>query len=300
MDSHTRRDFALRTAGLAISVSAAVQAQPVPSVPKGPWTKEGDVQRGGTRIHYAEMGSGPPVILLHKLGGWIADWRHIAPALSKSYRVIAIDMPGHGDSMINGPAPFLQSLPESAAVLLAAIDDLKIDRFDIVGSSLGATCGIVMAGLWPERIKHLAMIGAALNPGVKREDLEKAVEPPGQWDAKGLPIPRSFEGAMDRAGISDRAIHDEQNASRAKAGAWVLPSQRGVAAAAVASYLPRITAPTLLIYGENGGYKNYEAVAKAKVKRIRTVTVPGAGSFTYQDRPRETEALLLPFLAQPI
>src|SRR5687768_13578075 len=116
--AHTRRDFALMAAGLAVSGPALAQ------VPKGPWTEEGAVQRGGTRIHYVGMGNGPPLILLHKLGGWVSDWRHIAPALAKTHRVIAMDMPGHGDSTVNGPAPFLQSLGESAAVILAALDDL--------------------------------------------------------------------------------------------------------------------------------------------------------------------------------
>ena len=118
MPAHSRRDFALMTAGTALA-GPVLSGSALAQAPKGPWTEEGSVQRGGTKIHYVGIGSGPPVILLHKLGGWVADWRLIAPALAKTHRVIAIDMPGHGDSTINGPVPFLQSLQESAATSIS-------------------------------------------------------------------------------------------------------------------------------------------------------------------------------------
>ena len=290
----SRREFALAAVGLAVSRPALAQTPP-----KGPWTEEGFVQRGGTRIHYVGMGGGPPLILLHKLGGWVADWRHIAPALAKKYRVVAMDLPGHGDSAVNGPAPFLQSLGENAAVVIAALDELKIDTFDLVGNSHGGCTGVVMAALWPHRVKHLVLLSVALGGVTSREDLEKVVDPPGYYDANGVPQTRPFEEIQKSFGVNDRSIWEEQNASRAKGGAWVRASLRGVGNAGVVNYLPRITAPTLLIYGERGTYHAYEKAGKANLKRVRSVYIPNSGSFTHQENPRETEKVLLSFLAEP-
>lgn len=296
--THTRRDFALMAAGVAASTPSFAQTPKI-EAPKGPWTEEGAVQRGGTRIHYVGMGSGPPLILLHKLGGWVADWRHVAPALAQKYRVIAMDMPGHGDSTINGPTPFLQTLGENAAVIMAALDELKIDKFDVVGNSHGGCTAVVMAALWPERVKHLVLLSVALGGVTSREALEKVVDPPGYYDANGVPQTRPFEEIQKSFGVESRSVYEEQNASRAKGGAWVRASLRGVGNGGVANYLPRITAPTLLIYGERGTYHSYEKVGKEKLKRVRSVFIPNTGSFTHQENPRETEKVLLSFLAEP-
>ena len=298
MPTPSRRDFALMTAAASIA-GPAVSAPALAQAPKGPWTEEGTVQRGGTKIHYVGIGSGPPVILLHKLGGWVADWRQIAPALAKTHRVIAIDMPGHGDSTVNGPVPFLQSLQESASTIMAALDDMKIDKFDLIGNSLGGCCSVVMAALWPDRVKHLVLLSVALGGVATRESLEAAVEPPGRWAADGSPLVRPFEELQKMFGVNDPKINEEQNASRAKAGPWVRASERGVGNAGVVNFLPKITANTLLIYGERGAYHNFEAPGKANLKRVRSLRIPNSGSFTHQENPRETEKVLAGFLAEP-
>lgn len=301
--AHSRRTFTATAAGLAVAGAAQAQAQTqaktLTEPPSGPWTEDGVIERPGMRIHYVGLGSGPPLILLHKLGVWVADWRHVAPALAKTHRVIAIDMPGHGDSTIAGPAPFLVSLAESAAVIVAALDELKIETFDLVGCSLGGTCAVLIAALWPERVKRLGLLSVALTAKNSREAIEKASNQPEVWAADGTPLVRSFEDSTRMFGITDRAIHDEQNASRAKGGAWVRASQRGVAAAGVADYLPRITASTLLIYGDRGAsYRNYDKIGREGLKRVRVVRITDTSAFTQQEKPRETEAALLTFLAE--
>jgi pimeloyl-ACP methyl ester carboxylesterase len=224
----------------------------------------------------------------------------VAPALAKSHRVISMDMPGHGDSTVNGPVPYMQTLMESAAVIMAALDDMDIGRFDLVGNSLGGTCGVLMAALWPERIRHLGLLSVALGGVTPRADLDKSIDPKA-WAADGTPIPRGFEESKPLWGFTDIDVHNEQEASRARAGAWVRASQRGVAHAGVGNYLPLITAPTLLMYGERGtAYKNYEEPGKRALKRGRSVHIPDAGAFAHQDNPQGTEKVLLSFLAEPI
>ncbi|MDX2222429.1 MAG: alpha/beta hydrolase [Rhodospirillaceae bacterium] len=265
----------------------------------GPWTEQGDVKVAGGVMHWASVGSGPPLVLMPKLGGWIADWRHVAPALAKSYRVIAIDNPGHGGSAMNGPPPFLVTLPESAAMVLATLDELGVQKFRAIGNSLGGCILAVAAALFPDRFEKLVLLSVALGGVTARDALLKNFqERVGKvFDAEGRPLPRPFEESKKAFGFTDQSVHDEQNASRAKAGVWVAPSERGVGNAGVKNYLPRITAPTLLIYGARGGYKEFEAVGKAGLKSVSSVHIPDAGSFTHQDNPAATADVALKFLA---
>jgi pimeloyl-ACP methyl ester carboxylesterase len=251
------------------------------------------------QIHYAILGEGPPLVLLHKLGGWIADWRHVAPALARHHRVIAFDSPGHGDSVVQGKVPYLLSLPESAAILLSVLDELGIERFSLVGNSLGGCIGVCMAALWPARIERLGLLSVALYPVIPRAALD-GLEPAGTWGPNDAPLPRPFAEQQKRFGMKDIAIYDEQVASRAKAGPWVRAAQRGVAAGGVIDYLARVTAPTLLMYGERGSdYQQYEKPGLATAKHARSVHIPDAGAFAQMDNPRATEEIILEFLAEP-
>jgi len=312
----TRRSL---TIGAAIAASVTspyvrplkVRAETNKYILDSPWTDEGHVAVGGGNVHWVSVGEGKPVVLLHKLGGWVGDWRHVAPTLAEKYRIIAIDTPGHGESVMHGPAPFLQTLGESASMLMAALDAMDIKECQMVGCSLGGCIAVVTAALWPERVSKLVLLSVALGQATSRSELEEALryrvassfddegrpQPENAaFDENRLPLPRDFEWAVKQFGFRDRAVHDEQNASRAKAGSWVVASELGVGRASVVDYLPRIKAPTLLIYGERGGYKQFESPGKAGIKDVRSVHISDAGSFTHQDNSEVTAQVLLDFL----
>jgi len=269
-----------------------------PAPIKTPWTSQGDINVVGGKLHWVSVGSGAPFVLLPKLGGWTADWRHVASTLSQKYRVIVIDNPGHGGSVMNGPPPYWVSVAESAAMLMAALDELNIGLCAIGGNSLGGCIATVAASLWPAKFSKLVLLSVALGDVRSRADTE-AQDPRSalSYDASGHPLPRPLEDATKQFGITDPAINDEMNASRAVAGRWVRPSERGVGHAGIADYLPRITASTLLMYGEHGGYKQFEAVGLAKIQKSRSLHVPNASAFAHQDRPQATAAAILDFLA---
>lgn len=266
--------------------------------PVGPWEEQGTVAHGSGVLHWAAMGRGPTVVLAPKLGGWIADWRHVAPLLATRYRVIAIDPPGHGGSIMAAPAPFAYSLAEAAATVRAALQELGVTRYAYVGNSLGGCIGIVMAALWPRDLTHLIPISASLMAGKTRDEVLQmdAAEPAGQYDADWNPLPRTFEQVNNTFGIT-RQINEEMNASRAAAGRWVRSSQRGVALADLPSYLPRIAASTLLVYGSTGPYPRFRETGLALVPNAKAATIADGGSFVHQARPAETAKVLLDFLS---
>jgi pimeloyl-ACP methyl ester carboxylesterase len=293
----TRRTMTAATV-MTIAGAGTAMAQTTSAEIKVPWTAQGDVKVAAGKMHWASVGSGEPLVLLPKLGGWIADWRHVAAILAQQYRVIVIDNPGHGGSTLVGPAPYWLSLPESAAMLMATLDELGIGRCTLGGNSLGGCIATVSAALWPEKFSKLILLSVALGGVRTRAELEEGDKLSARnYDAEGRPLPRPFAEVAKSFGITDPAINDEQNQSRAKAGVWVRPSERGVGHAGITDYLPRITASTLLMYGALGGYKQFEAVGLAAIPKVKSVHIPNASSFAHQDQPQTTARLMLEFLA---
>lgn len=107
-----------------------------------------------------------------------------------------------------------------------------------------------------------------------------------------------YEEINQRIGISQREAYEEQELSRKTAGGWVRASQRGAGVSGITEYLSRVNAPTLLVYGANGGYRNFSAVGQARLKSARVEIVPESGSFTQQDNPEYTANLMLSFFKE--
>jgi pimeloyl-ACP methyl ester carboxylesterase len=195
-----------------------------------------------------------------------------------------------------GPAPYIQTPMESAAMILAALDELGIDKFSIAGNSLGGCIAIALATLWPGSVRRLALVSVSLAARQSRTDIAKGDEAAKQfYNAKGEPLPRD-PSEVAAFGTLDPRVSDEQNLSRAKAGTWIRPSERGVARMGVPDYLPRIAAPTLLVYGDRGTYIRYEAVGRKLIPNVTVEKIPEAGSFVHQEKPAETARLLQEFL----
>lgn len=292
-------------AGTAGKASAAPAARPAPempfTVPEGAWTEFGELRRAGGVLHYAAIGpqdSGqPPVVLLHKLGGWLADWRQVAPALAQGRRVIAFDLPGHGGSRWDGAPPYIQSLGETAALLIGAFDELGLAQVDLIGTSLGGCIGVPLAAFWPERIRKLAIVSSALAGRKTLAEIKSGIDDKQAgtaFDARGLPMPSSPETLRKVFGIinADR-INAEGWESRKAAARWIQPSERGVVTTDVREMLKRVPVETLLLYGDRDPtYPRFRPDAQAALPRSITKTVSNSGAFVMMDNPAETAKVL--------
>ena len=266
---------------------------------QAPWTDGGVVRRAGGFLSWRAIGpeTGEPVVLLHKLGGWVADWRAVVPYLGERYRVIAFDLPGHGESAMLGPPPYIQTVGESAAMILAALSELGIDKFTVAGNSLGGVIGIQLAARWPERIRALVLASVSLYAGQTREELVAAEKnrDPEVWTDDWRPLPRTME-QVARFGSVDPAVEIEQNASRARADYWVRPSERGVALVDTEAALRRTSVPLLMIYADRGYYTRYVDLGREVRPDAEIVQLSESGSFVHQEKPAETAAAMLAFL----
>jgi len=267
--------------------------------PAGPWTASDTIIRAGGSLAWRACGpeNGEPVVLLHKLGGWLSDWRGVARSLGSTCRVIAFDLPGHGDSVMNGPPPKVQTVNETASMLLAALDELDVARASFAGNSLGGIVATQIAALWPERVARLTLASVSLFPGYSRGRLAQleSQRDPRVYDAEWRPVPRAAGGAGDFATMVPE-VEIEQDASRKRADRWIRPSERGVGLFNMQQALARTIAPLQFIYGDRGHYIKYLETGKALRPDSEIVQLAETGSFVQQERPVEVADAMRRFL----
>ena len=121
-----------------------------------------EVTVGGHRLHYETEGpaDGPPVVLVHGLGGRAEDWRDLAPYLAKAgFRVYLPDLIGYGRS--EKPADFSYSIHDEAGVVLGFLDVLGLRQVDLGGWSMGGAIVQHVAAAHPDRVRRLLLFNSA-------------------------------------------------------------------------------------------------------------------------------------------
>jgi pimeloyl-ACP methyl ester carboxylesterase len=113
---------------------------------------------GGGRLRYLAGGDGPPILLVHGLGGSALNWVAVAPALAGRSRVLVPDLPGHGGS---DPAPGLSSLEPFADALAGLLEHEGAAPAPVVGHSLGGLVALRLAVLRPELVAGILLCAAA-------------------------------------------------------------------------------------------------------------------------------------------
>ena len=120
--------------------------------------EERELEWRETRLRYAVAGEGPPLVLVHGLGGTIENWRALAPPLSARHRVLVPDLPGHGRSALLPEAHDVDALAEAVLALTSAEAAYGAVW---VGHSLGGVVGLRAAVLRPEAVRGLVLVAAA-------------------------------------------------------------------------------------------------------------------------------------------
>ena len=112
----------------------------------------------GTFIRYTEQGSGQPLLLLHTIRNRLEYSDGLLPYLTKKFKVYVIDLPGHGDSLINKKTNYDQGFLTNSIV--SFIEDLNLKNLTIVGESIGAVLAATIAKKIPSRIKKIFCFNA--------------------------------------------------------------------------------------------------------------------------------------------
>jgi len=118
----------------------------------------------GLHTQYLEAGMGPTLVLLHGHEQSATGWRWIVPALALTHRVVALSLPGHGDTDAGDGAHAPGT--DLAPFVTAFLDTLGVERLDVVGHSAGGAVATRMALDDPDRIRTLCLVDSA---GLGRE-----------------------------------------------------------------------------------------------------------------------------------
>ncbi|WP_424183930.1 alpha/beta fold hydrolase [Actinokineospora sp. G85] len=123
----------------------------------GPWAHR-DVHANGIRLHVAEAGSGPLVLLLHGFAQFWWTWRHQLPALADAgYRAVAVDLRGYGDSDKPPRGYDAWTLAGDVAGLVRSLGE---PRAHLVGHGWGGLLSWSVAALHPRVVRSVTAIGA--------------------------------------------------------------------------------------------------------------------------------------------
>ena len=249
--------------------------------------------------HYVSRGEGPPVVLLHGVGGLHAAWRPQLDALSERYRVVAWDMPGYDGEDIGGAMTF-EGL---AAALGALLDDLGGMPVHLVGHSLGGMVAQEFAVAGQDRLASLTLFATSPAFGRPDGDFQK------KFVADRL---RPLDDGRGMAGVADGAVLAGLIGPRAEPGALdavracmaeVPETAYRAAIQCITTFerrdaLAAIAVPTLVVAGEadpNAPPLMMERMA-AKIPGARYVCMAGTGHFGNVERPGEFNALLGEFI----
>ena len=161
----------------------------------GPWTHV-DVSANGVRLHAAEAGSGPLVLLLHGFPEFWWSWRHQLVALADAgYRVVAPDLRGYGAS---DKPPRGYDLPTQAADVAALVRALGESDAVVVGHDWGGLLGWTMAALHPRTVRRLVVLSMA-HPRRLRAGLADPRQRRALRHVLGFQVPRLPERRLTRA-----------------------------------------------------------------------------------------------------
>lgn len=248
----------------------------------------------GKELSYLSAGEGPPLVLLHTIGGSAAEYTRIAPYLSSRFRVVALDLPGHGKSY---QLDEFDPLPNIAETIVGVLDKLEIDRANIVGNSMSGTNAIEAAILYPERVKKIALISGT-GPWAEQPGLPKR---------QNLPTHTSENKEINwfRAQFSNLARADEPGffewwvASRSSADDEMIRAWRR--RPLLTRPLSDCHVPLLLVIGENDPQhpRSWAEAWLRLVPRGQLHLIPGVRHFLNLEAPQLLAVALANFFAEP-
>ncbi len=105
-------------------------------------------------ITFSDTGKGRAVVLLHGFLGAAEIWKDTIQSLSKRYRVIAVNLPGHGGSDCFG---YVHTMELNAKCVKAVMDHLHLKKYVIIGHSMGGYSGLAFADMFPDNLKGLCL-----------------------------------------------------------------------------------------------------------------------------------------------
>ena len=272
----------------------------------GPASRYADLGEG-VRLHYRDQGNpnGTPVVLVHGFGDNAFSWDGWAKVLAAKYRVLSLDMPGHG--LTRTPATF-PAAPDAYADLIDRwAQATGIARFAVAGNSMGGGVAWQLALRHPARVDRLILVDAAGWPS------ETLKNPPLAFRLMRYKLGRDFITSIDntpliRAGllnnvvdksvVTDAFVKRWADLQRAPGHRTILMSLRPGSMQASAPALAKIAVPTLIEWGDADPLIEVSAARKFHdaIPGSRLIVYPRVGHLPQIEIPERSATDALRFL----
>jgi pimeloyl-ACP methyl ester carboxylesterase len=249
-------------------------------------------------ITFTDEGSGRAVVLLHGFLGSAEIWKETRKNLSRTYRVIAIDLPGHGSSP---PIGYAHSMDLMARSVKSVLDFLKLKKYVMIGHSMGGYVALAFADIFPDRLRGLCLFHSSAYPDPAEKKIERT---------RAMNLVRANKGIYTKSTIRNlfaaknlKYLKEEIGFATAIARKT---SQRGIIAALIGMrdrpardiILGLVEYPIMMVIGEHDNIlPPSQLIEQSQVmKKPEVLYLEHDGHFGFMESPRQSNKALRRFL----
>jgi len=246
----------------------------------------------GAKIHYVNYGKGSDALVL--IHGWtmnVDNWRDQIPDFASRYHVIAIDLPGHGQS---DKPQVSYSMDYFARAVEAVMKDAKAKRAVLVGHSMGTPVARQFYRQYPQKTLALVIVDGVLRPLAEKTVMDRMIE--------GFRAPTYKQSidqmltAMKGPSLSAEAMERIKASSANTPQHVVVSAMEGMADPAIWGD-DKINVPVLAIMARNPFYPpNIEEISRGLAPNMDFRMWEGVGHFVMMDKPKEFNEAVIGFL----
>lgn len=258
----------------------------------------------GRNLNYADYGAGEALVLLHGMGGCWQWWLEVLPELGRHHRVIAVDLPGFGES---DPLAQDYDMDVVADVVVDLLRQLEISEATIAGHSMGGLITISIASRYPDLARSVVLVDAGGVPMSERRlaAILKLLRTSYYVFTRPRILNQLATNEKVRAKILRMAMRDPRTMSPALARV-IIPKIAApnfldsipASARAIDTVEPeRLTMPTLLLWGARDAFAPLHSAHAmlARLPNAELAVLADVGHSPMIEAPAKFLSLLLPF-----
>lgn len=248
-----------------------------------------------TQISYSDTGKGAAIVLLHGFLENQSMWDNYSAEFSKKYRVITIDLLGHGESECLG---YVHAMEDHADAVHAVLTDLRIRKAILVGHSMGGYVALAFAELYPENVKGLVLLNstARADSEERKTNRDRAIKAVKQSFINFVSLSIANLFSEDNRERLVAEIEDVKNEALKTPLQGIVASLEGMKIRQDREVLLHLTTyPKMLILGEKDPVLPYEET-KEQIEntKVKLVTFPD-GHMSHIENKEELSKVLLDF-----